>query len=266
MPADSPTCLIIGAEGFVGSALLRAARARGWQVTPGTRENLATLTGRRFDLVVNANGNARKYLARADPAFDYQATVQSVQDSLRAFFCDRYLLISSVDVYPTPDRSATTRERVAIAPEQLDSYGRHKLLAEHAVIEHARSWLIVRLAQMLGPGLSKGPIFDLLHGRPLWVDPDSRYPFLHVDKVATVALALAMDHPNRRFNLCGRSTASLREAIDRLGLDPAALRFESRRLETYAIDTDALEALHPLPSSSDDLCAFVDQYSEARRG
>jgi nucleoside-diphosphate-sugar epimerase len=276
MSADARSCLVIGAHGFVGSALASEARARGWAVTDGTRERLDALTGQRFDLVINANGNARKYLARRDPDFDYRATVESVQRSLRAFPCDRYLLISSVDVYPTPARVDTTHEDAAIAPANLDTYGRHKLLAEQAVIEGASAWLIVRLGQMLGPGLAKGPIFDLLHGRPLWVDPDSRYPFLRTDKVATIAVALAMSHTNQRFNVCGRSSASVREAIAALGLPepgvdrsgalaPALDRAKPR--ERYAIDTRKLEASYPgpLPRSSDELQAFLADPHEGLR-
>lgn len=262
MPADPLTCLIIGARGFVGSALLRAAQARGWAVTAGTRERLPALAGQRFELVINANGNSRKYLARRDPAFDYRASVESVRASLRAFPCARYLLISSVDVYPTPERAATTHEHAAITPEALDTYGRHKLLAEEAVIEAAPAWLILRLGQMLGPGLGKGPIFDLLHDRPLWVDPASRYPFLHTDKVATLALALAMDHVNQRFNLCGRSSASLREASEALGRPPR-LPEGPRPRERYAIATRKLEALHPLPDSGDELRAFLQAQTQA---
>ena len=126
--ADIRTCLVLGGTGFVGSALAAVAKARDWQVTTVGRQEYARHVGRRFDLVLNANGNASRQRANRDPTFDLEASVVSVQRSLVDFEFAHYGLISTVDVCNEPDRLEATAEDAPIDLATLCPYGFHKRL------------------------------------------------------------------------------------------------------------------------------------------
>ncbi|MBP7161774.1 NAD-dependent epimerase/dehydratase family protein, partial [Myxococcota bacterium] len=153
------TCLIIGGRGFVGSAIASAASEAGWVVSIADRQTYNSYLGQEFDLIINANGNAKKYLANQNPHADFEASLRSVALSLNDFQCQKYIYISTVDVYEDTTSELTTLESAQINLMNLDTYGFHKRLAELVVMRKAKSWHRFRLGQMVGPGLVKGPIF-----------------------------------------------------------------------------------------------------------
>ncbi len=74
---------------------------------------------------------------------------------------------------------------------------------------------------MVGPGLKKNPVFDVLNGRPLSIHPDSQYQFMSTDAAAGVVWQLIeAGHTNRIVNVCGSGLISPRE-IGELAGKPA---------------------------------------------
>ncbi|MSR64189.1 MAG: NAD-dependent epimerase/dehydratase family protein [Verrucomicrobiae bacterium] len=202
---------VLGGEGFVGSAFVRVARNRGHVVGVITRKNYSRFCGKPCDIVINANGNSKKFLADRDPIREFEASVVSVQRSLLDFPCKRYVYLSSIDVYPHGDDPKLNHERSQIKPEQLSRYGLHKYLAERVVRHYAPRWLIVRLGGMVGEHLWKNSIYDILHGGVLRVHIDSEYQYLSTDDAARIVLTLARKQPaNDIFNVCGDGCISLR--------------------------------------------------------
>ena len=113
---------------------------------------------------------------------------------------------------------ATTREETPIEAGGPSHYGFHKYLAEQLVRHHAREWLVLRLAGMVGPGLRKNPVFDLLHNRPLRIHPDSLYQFMNTDDVAAIGWKLITSGTRGEvFNLCGQGLVSPREVAGMIG-------------------------------------------------
>lgn len=251
------TCLVIGGRGFVGSAICRAAARAGWDVTAIGRRDYADCVGRRFDVVVNANGNARRYLAERDPAADFDASLRSVARSLADSPCGRYALISTVDVYEDPSREDTTGEDAPIDPLRLGVYGFHKRLAELCVMRQAASWQVFRLGQMVGPRLRKGPAFDALRGLPIRIAAASEMPFLDTRTMARIVCELIARAPDRQvYNVCGTGSVPFGEVLALLGaahapIDPAAPR------QAYRIRTAKAGALCDLPASRDEIRRFA---------
>ncbi|REJ66569.1 MAG: NAD-dependent epimerase/dehydratase family protein [Planctomycetota bacterium] len=255
-----PTCLVIGGRGFVGSAIVECARET-YNVTVVGRDDYEHAVGQHFDLVVNANGNASRFRANQQPLFDLEASVLSVARSLADFRGDHYALISSVDVYHDVTDREATREDAPVDLEALCHYGFHKRMAELTVMRQASSWQIFRLAQMVGKGLRKGPTFDLLNGRPLWVDRQTRLHYMNTSNVARVVLALIDEAPrNEAYNVCGRGTVSLDEVI---GMLPESLRdvtFASQERQEYDVNADKVHALIGLPDSAAEVREFLAQF------
>ena len=255
--------LLVGAGGFVGSAFARLLERQGVEHLPITRESYPQAVGRAGTVLVNAAANSRKYLADTDWAADFDASVRSVVRTLRDFTVDRYVLMSSVDVYSRLDDPRQNNEDAAIDPLALSTYGFHKYMAEGCVRRHAPSWLIVRLAGMVGPGLKKNPVFDVLNGTPLRIHPDSQYQFMSTDAAADVVWRLIeAGCTNRVVNVCGSGLISPRE-IARLAGKPLVVApdVQAAAPRVVHINTAAASALlagsAPLPDTRATIAEFV---------
>lgn len=253
--------LLVGAGGFVGSAFARFFDRHGIPYTGITRDSYAASTGRAGTVLIHAAANSRKYLADSDWYADFEASVTSVLRTMRDFDVDRYVLISSVDVYDClhdPDRNS---EEAVIDPLRLSTYGFHKYVAEACVRRHRPRSLIVRLAGMVGPGLKKNPVFDVLHGQPLRIHPDSQYQFMSTDAVADIVWRLIESaYPNGIINVCGSGLISPREIGEMAGL-PVVVAPEARAAapRVVHINTRRAQALVPLPDTRAAVTEFIAQ-------
>ncbi len=225
MEDGSGAVFLLGARGFVGSAFARLFARLGRPCHALEVDSYGAHAGEDCPILIHAAGNSRKYLADDDPAADFEQSVSLVMRALRDYRPALFILISTVDVYNCLDDPNRNHEDAVIDPLGLSAYGFHKILAEYCVRRHATRWMIARLAGMVGPGLGKGPIFDILHRQPLRIHPDSRYQFLPTDEVADVVWELAQNAPGGIYNVCGTGLVSPREIASLAGraLDLSAL-------------------------------------------
>lgn len=150
------TCLI-GHTGFVGSTLLRQASfSHGYN-----SKNFGEMKGQHFDLIVCAGVSSLKWVANQDPEADWEQ-IQKLIDVLATVQTDRFVLISTVDVYPVDflraDEGAQFSETDKIIP-----YGKNRLRLERWIANHFVDHCIVRLPGLFGVGLRKNPLYDLIH-------------------------------------------------------------------------------------------------------
>jgi len=222
--------VLLGCRGFVGSAFARHLSQQGISFLGVEAGNYGEGAG-PCRLLIDAAGNSRKYLAEEDPLADFELTVSLVMRTLLDYPAEHFVLISSVDVYPNLDSPESTREDTPIDPLASSAYGFHKLMAELCVRRHARRWSIFRLAGMVGPGLRKNPVFDILHQAPLRIHPDSRYQYMHTDDVASTVWQLIRDGaPGEIWNVCGEGLISPAEIAKLAGrrLDLSILPSDSK--------------------------------------
>lgn len=160
---------LIGHTGFVGSNL-RAAREFTHLYNSG---NIASLRGESFDLLVCAGARAEKWKANADPATD-RAHIESLQAELARATVKRAVLVSTVDVYPSP---LLVDEMSPIDETSLHAYGRHRLALEKFFTARFPT-TILRLPGLFGEGLKKNAIYDLLHANQVEkLNPASAFQF-----------------------------------------------------------------------------------------
>jgi nucleoside-diphosphate-sugar epimerase len=208
---------ILGGHGFVGSAFTRYCLRHRLAHRVVDRANYEQLAGARCDVFINANGNSSKLLAREGPLQEFDASVRSVRSSLIHFRAGYYVHLSTCDVYPDCSSPQTTCEDAQPLVAAQSPYGFHKYLAEQCVRHAAARWLILRLGGFVGPGMKKNPIYDILHGGPLWLDPASQLQFLDTDTAANLVFQLIDLGLDRQIvNVCGRGLIALREVIDTL--------------------------------------------------
>ncbi|MBU1910481.1 MAG: sugar nucleotide-binding protein [Verrucomicrobia bacterium] len=262
---SKPTVLILGARGFLGSAITAEATARDYRVFPVEPDNYRTHLGVEADWLINANGNSRKYLSDQQPLEDFDLSVRSVAASLQDFRADHYLYLSTVDVYADKGNPARNAEAEPIRPSRLSRYGHHKWLAEELIRFNASSWMVMRMGGLVGPGLRKNAVYDLLRGQPLRVHSDSVYQFLHTRETACVILDLAERGLwGETFNLSGEGVISVHDVAD---LIPGGRLLDSPPVgapQRYEVSLEKINKHCAVTSTRETVTRFVKAVLEGR--
>lgn len=251
---------LIGANGFVGTGLRQffAAQA-GAELLAVTRQNHDSLKGAHADVTIDVSGNSKKFLSDQQPLLDLDLTVAHRLRTLQDFPAALQVHISSVDVYHDLTSPETTAENSAVDVARASHYGLHKLMAEQVVQHYAADWLILRLAGMVGPGLRKNPVFDILNGQPLRIHPDSRYQFMHTGDVAQILWKLVQSKLRQEiFNVCGDGLISPREIAALAGkpLDLTMLPADAAP-RIVDINLGKLKKLVRVPATAETVAKFV---------
>ena len=145
---------LVGSTGFVGSNLLRQHDFRDCYHS----RNIEEIAERSYDLIVCSGMPAAKWIANGEPEAD-RANMLRLLENLRRARAERFVLISTIDVYPDPagvDEDSPIRH---FRPPRL----RDPPLPARAGPEHFESLLILRLPALFGDGLKKNAVYDLLH-------------------------------------------------------------------------------------------------------
>lgn len=146
---------LIGYSGFVGTTLLKQTEfGKLFRST-----NIMDIKGGEFDTVVCAGAPAQKWLANQNPENDLEI-IQQLISYLETIKCQKFILISTVDVFQNP---IAVNENTDINEEGLHAYGLHRRYLEKFVMSHFDDYLVIRLPGLVGPGLRKNIIFDLLN-------------------------------------------------------------------------------------------------------
>lgn len=249
---------VIGGNGFVGSAYVRLLAARGIAHRIVTRENYHSLKGTSCDVLINANGNSRKFLAAREPLNEFDQSVRSVAQSLEDFPCKTYVLLSTGDVYPDQSSAVVTGEAQTIDPARQSRYGLHKSIAEQLVRGTQEQWLVMRMGGFVGPGLKKNAIYDMLTGAPVWLSPQSELQFISTDRAAELVWGLVEQGVrNEIVNLGAIGTVQL-EALHRKIASRSIFMPQAPTI-LYDVSLDKLQKLSALtlPHSQEQVESFV---------
>mgnify|MGYP006271398485 CR=1 FL=1 len=170
---------LIGHTGFVGSVLRSQLE---FDATFNSK-NIEAIAGRRFDRLVFAGAQSRKWWANAHPQEDWEG-IRRALDALARVESAEAVLISTIDVVPpgaAPTEAADYDDRAAAQ----HAYGANRLALERAfkrLFPHGR---VLRLPGLFGPGLKKNVLFDLLTGNLLaQINPHSRFQYYDLARLA----------------------------------------------------------------------------------
>ncbi len=249
---------IIGGNGFVGSAYARLCEARKLPHTVITRDNYDSLVGTSCDILVNANGNSKKFMADRDPKWEFDASVRSVLHSLEDFQSGAYVHLSTGDVYPDQASPAVTAEDTSIDARKQSRYGLHKHLAEQLVLARHPRPLVMRMGGFVGLGMRKNAIFDMLNGQPVWLTPDSELQFINTDTAASLVWRLVeRGASNQIVNLGAAGVVRIGDIHARLS-SPSPFSPEARSVR-FELSTARLAELAgaPLPSAEAEVDAYL---------
>jgi len=249
---------ILGGEGFVGSAYVRLCEARGLPHEVITRNNYADYVGQKCEVLINANGNSKKFLADRDPKWEFDASVRTVIHSLEDFRAECYIYLSTGDVYPDQSSPLLTKEDQAIDFMAQSRYGFHKGLAEVAVRKSHARHIIMRMGGFVGPGIKKNAIYDMITGSAVWLTPDSELQFISTDTAARLVwLVLEKQAFGETVNLGGVGTVRIGDVRVRLN-SPSEIQRDAKRVR-FELCTAKLARIvgEDLPSSVSQVEEFI---------
>ena len=146
---------LIGHTGFVGSNLKEQKTFSDYY----NSKNIDEMVGREFDLVVCAGVSAVKWMANKEPQADFQG-IQRLWDVLKTIKVGTFILVSTIDVYPTLCNADEDYDCAALPNH---AYGTHRRDLEQLCLNKFKKVHIVRLPGLFGMHLKKNIIFDLLH-------------------------------------------------------------------------------------------------------
>ncbi len=247
---------IIGSSGMVGKDLMQYLKPY-FQKTVGIdRKNYNQYKGKRFDVVLNANGNSNKVWAKDHVLEDFEASTVSVYKSLYDFSFKTYIYISSADVYPNHTSKKTTKESLAVRADQLSSYGLHKYLSEEILRNSKRNYIILRCPMILGTKLKKGPIYDILGSSRLFISPESAFQMIITKELAQIInMLLSNNIKCEVFNVGGNGAVRLREVTDYL---KRSVKFpKESETHMYEMNVSKLHKIYKLKTSREYLQDFL---------
>lgn len=225
---------VVGAKGYVGSALCVALAEMPHSVEQVTRENYAEMQKDEYDILINCAMPSARFFAKNHPEEDFIETVKKTADLLYGWKFKKFVQISTVS-----------------ARCQLDTvYGRHKAAAEKLC--DFGDTLIVRLGAMYSSDLKKGALVDITQGKKVYVDAESRYCFTPLSFVADW-IANNLDKSGI-VEVGARNSISLRDIAQHVG---AKVEFEGA--------LDHQEIVNPEPEFPDarDVLMFLDNWKVA---
>jgi nucleoside-diphosphate-sugar epimerase len=157
---------IIGGKGFIGSAIAREIEHLDPVII--TRENNNNYKDTRFDTLINAAGNSKKYIADQHPVKDFRKSVVETHDYIHTYKFDKYIHISTVDVLKD------------------SRYGKNRALVEELIRRYTNKHIIIRCSSVIGPGMKKGILKDILEKKPVRVSRNSRIQFVTAKKIGQI--------------------------------------------------------------------------------
>ena len=140
------TKALIGYTGFVGSNLLNQQTFDDCY----NSSNISQIQNKNYEQVFCAGVSAKKWIANRDPVNDRE-NIQSLIEHLKTIKVKKFILISTVDVYPSP---INVDENSAITLDECQPYGKHRLELESFISNEFDS-IIIRLPGLFGTGLRK---------------------------------------------------------------------------------------------------------------
>ena len=144
---------LIGHTGFVGTNLKLQKEFNYFF----NSKNINDIEG-TYDMIVCSAAPAKKWYANQNPEEDNQ-TIMSLIENLKKVNTNKFILISTIDVYSKSEGCNET----TIDYDLINAYGRNRRKLEVFVEETFNDYMIVRLPGLVGEGLKKNIIYDLIN-------------------------------------------------------------------------------------------------------
>lgn len=158
---------IIGNSGFIGSNLSSFLIADGFNTS-----NIKDINYKNYQTIYCCAPGAEKWKINKEPDKDLE-NIKELIEVIKNTNCNRFVLFSTIDVN-------TYKDPV--------SYGSNRLFFENKIKEIYPDVSILRLPGLFGPNLKKNYIFDLQNNRFDFVNLNSSFQWLNINKAIKYSL------------------------------------------------------------------------------
>ena len=203
---------IIGAKGFIGSEI--SHRLQKYEIYPIGKEGWAK---QYYDLIIDADGSSKKYLAEDEPLKDFKASVDSVIYHTNALDYDKYIYLSTIDV----------------EYYQESNYGFHRKIAEDLIKKYCSNFTIIRLCSVIGHSAIKGVVRDILYHDKIYTKKSSTIQLISLKEVVSNILLIIneRDTDHKILKFYGTEPIRVERICSMFGKNPVVHR--DSKLETY---------------------------------
>tara|TARA_A100001011_G_C14305751_1_gene843029 strand:+ start:70 stop:858 length:789 start_codon:yes stop_codon:yes gene_type:complete len=200
---------LIGHSGFIGSSLKKQIFFNFIY----RKNTIHSIQNEKFDNVICAGAPGQKWLANKKPTEDLK-NINYLIKNLKTIKTKNFILISTVDIFKNP---INVDENSEPQINQLHPYGIHRLKLETFVRNNFKNYLIVRLPGLVGKGLKKNIIYDLLNENNLsLIDSRSIFQFYPIKNLWN-DIIIALNHNLTLIHLT--STPMKVEEISKIGFN-----------------------------------------------
>lgn len=225
METNKLNILIIGCSGFIGETIYNCFKHKFKSVTGITKHaDINEFDSIVYDVVINANGNSKKYLANNNPFEDFKLSTSSVYESLFNFKYRKYIYISSIEA------------------ETSSVYGFNKSLSESIVRKYCNDYIIIRPSTVIGKEMKKGLVKDIIENQKVYLTENSSLQLITVNEIVNVIhhIILCCDLlKNLTINAYGKESMTVKEIGELLNKNIIYnhnLTYESYNLKNNNID------------------------------
>lgn len=251
--------VVIGANGFVGSAIVAYLESININVESVNRDNFKQ-SQIIYDICIDASGSSKKFVAEDNPDLDLLNSVVNCSKVLKYYNSKLHVHISSVDIYKKLDNPLYTIEDIAQNIPASTRYGFHKYITEEYVKKFSPKWLIFRLSGMVGRGLKKNPVFDLITGNTFWINPLSEFQYINTENVSRIVWEIINQGIfNQVFNVAGKGTVSFKKLASNYNLKINNTGVEKQMPEPRIVEvsTEKINRFVEVPSTKEELDKFL---------
>jgi sugar phosphate isomerase/epimerase len=162
---------IVGYTGFVGLNLQQFYYFDKFY----NSKNFNEASNKHFNTLFFCGIPAVKWYANKNPDEDTE-TIENIKKILNTITCDKFILISTIDVYEnTCNEFKTMNEDYICDYNNNHTYGKNRYLFENYIINKFNNYHIIRLPALFGKGLKKNIIYDLINDNQINNIPINSY-------------------------------------------------------------------------------------------
>jgi nucleoside-diphosphate-sugar epimerase len=125
-------------------------------------KNIKNFKDHKFELLVIAAGDARKWYANQNPSVDLLHVLSLFEDIIN-IQAKKVVLLSTIDIYPDYREGCVSDENSTIYSDL--PYGMHRLMLEKLIKFNYNDVSIIRLPGLMGKNLKKNIIYDICNAR-----------------------------------------------------------------------------------------------------
>ena len=239
---------LIGSSGLIGSAFKRHFSNNSIKFQSITRRNKKKFYGKKCDLLIDCNGNGSKRAGIQNPFFDFNASVLTVVENLTKINYKKYIYISTMQVYEGLKNKKLSNEDSSIRYNKINNYGFNKLISELYVKKYAKSYLVIRLPYVIGPGLSRNPFYDIRFKKKTYLSLDSQINCIHTDTIAKLTMQLNKKN-NETYNLGSNDTLKVRQILEILNLKNKDLKETIKTKDLNNVNLEKVKKIIKLPKA-----------------